>query len=204
MTHPAQSVVTTRTSEVNGAMSKTCPTCGTLNPDEANVCFNCGTSVAGYPTSPNDPASTTSPKTFNQPSYPNPPQNLGGYPYPPSVPPQYQPPYPAQPMAPPQYQGQPFQYGQYPPQPMPMMYAQPPMMVPVYPVIPKSRAAFVLLGIFLGPFGIHNFYAGFAGRGIVQLLLTLLTCGYGAFIAWFWMIVEIIVVDRDSNGVPMN
>ena len=32
-------------------------------------------------------------------------------------------------------------------------------------VIATSKVAYVLLGIFLGGLGIHNFYAGYAGRG---------------------------------------
>lgn len=46
---------------------------------------------------------------------------------------------------------------------------------------------YLLFGLFLGPLGIHNFYAGCVGRAILQLLITLLIgwliipynwCGY--------------------------
>lgn len=73
-------------------------------------------------------------------------------------------------------------------------------------VIAKSRVAYVLLGIFLGGLGIHNFYAGYAGRGIAQLLLTVLT-GWLIFpliAIWIWVIVEVCTVNRDAQGVPFS
>lgn len=69
---------------------------------------------------------------------------------------------------------------------------------------PKSRTAYVLLGIFLGTLGIHNFYAGYSGRGIAQLLLSVLSCGYLSLISWIWAIVEICVTTRDGRGVQFN
>lgn len=41
----------------------------------------------------------------------------------------------------------------------------------------KSKIAAGLLGIFLGYFGVHNFYLGYTGKAVAQLLITLLTCG---------------------------
>lgn len=46
----------------------------------------------------------------------------------------------------------------------------------------KSRVGFALLFLFLGPLGIHDFYIGRTGMGIVWLLSTVLTLGFGAFI----------------------
>src|SRR5262245_27835588 len=34
---------------------------------------------------------------------------------------------------------------------------------------PKSRTTYILLGVFLGPLGAHNFYAGYTGRAVGQL-----------------------------------
>lgn len=65
----------------------------------------------------------------------------------------------------------------------------------------KSRLTFILLGVFLGEFGIHNFYAGYVKRGMFQLALTVLTLFYGSFVTWIWAIVEICTVDRDSNDI---
>lgn len=47
----------------------------------------------------------------------------------------------------------------YPQQPI-TIYPQPVFVQPVIVGVRKSRAAFVLLGLFLGGLGIHNFYAG--------------------------------------------
>lgn len=38
---------------------------------------------------------------------------------------------------------------------------------------PKNGVIYILLAWFLGTLGIHNFYAGYAGRAVIQLLLTL-------------------------------
>ncbi len=70
--------------------------------------------------------------------------------------------------------------------------------------VPKSRLAYILLGLFLGGFGIHNFYAGYDGEGIAQLLITLLSCGFGGVIVVIWVIIEICTVTKDVNGVPFN
>jgi TM2 domain-containing membrane protein YozV len=70
-----------------------------------------------------------------------------------------------------------------------------------YPIAqPKTRVIFVLLGIFLGVFGVHNFYAGYAKKGAIQLCVTLLSCFYGAVISWIWAIIEICTVNKDAEG----
>lgn len=69
---------------------------------------------------------------------------------------------------------------------------------------PKSRVAYVLLGLFLGIFGVHNFYAGRTGVGVAQLLITLFF-GWLEFplgIVFIWAVIEIIAVSRDGRGVP--
>ena len=66
---------------------------------------------------------------------------------------------------------------------------------------PKSRIAYIMLGIFFGSLGIHNFYAGFIARGIFQLCITILTLGYGAVVSWIWAIVEVCTVDRDKRNI---
>lgn len=69
---------------------------------------------------------------------------------------------------------------------------------------PKSRVSFVLLGIFLGIFGAHNFYAGYMRKGVFQLCLTLFTCFYGAVISWVWALVEICIVHKDFDDVQFT
>ena len=66
---------------------------------------------------------------------------------------------------------------------------------------PKARIAFIMLGIFLGALGAHNFYAGYVKRGILQLCLSVATLGYGAVVSWIWAIVEVCTVDRDARDV---
>lgn len=39
-----------------------------------------------------------------------------------------------------------------------------------------------VLGIVLGSFGIHKFYLGYTKEGIIQLVITFVTCGIGSFI----------------------
>lgn len=72
------------------------------------------------------------------------------------------------------------------------------------PEAPKSRTAFIVLGIFLGGLGVHNFYAGYTGKAVGQLCLTILTLGYLAIISWLWAIIEVCIIEKDSRGTPFN
>lgn len=69
-----------------------------------------------------------------------------------------------------------------------------------------SRLLYVLLGLFLGWLGVHNFVAGYNGRGIAQLLITLFTFWlvFPLLIVSVWVIVEIIVTTHDAQGVRMQ
>ena len=65
----------------------------------------------------------------------------------------------------------------------------------------KSKMAAGLLGIFLGAWGIHNFYLGNTNRGVIQLVLTLVTCG----VAGIWGVIEGILIlcgniNTDAKG----
>lgn len=73
----------------------------------------------------------------------------------------------------------------------------------------KSKIAAGLLGIFLGGFGVHNFYLGYTGKAVAQLLITLLTCGFGAFISSIWGLIEGILIltgsiNVDGAGIPLK
>jgi len=68
----------------------------------------------------------------------------------------------------------------------------------------KSRSTYIVLGIFLGALGIHNFYAGYVGRGVGQLCLSVFTLGYLGIISWIWAIIEICIVQKDSTGLDFN
>jgi TM2 domain-containing membrane protein YozV len=69
----------------------------------------------------------------------------------------------------------------------------------------KDRVAYILLALFLGGLGIHNFYAGYNKTGLIQLLLVLpgafITCGISALVVSIWAIVEACTVTQDANGV---
>lgn len=80
---------------------------------------------------------------------------------------------------------------------------------PVNTFIPKSKIAAGLLGIFLGSFGIHNFYLGYNGKAVAQLLLTLLSFGSLSFISTIWSLVEGIMIltgsiNVDAKGNPLG
>ena len=65
---------------------------------------------------------------------------------------------------------------------------------------PKSRLAAGLLGIFLGPFGIHRFYLGYTAVGVTMLLMTVLTCGFLSVVTSVWGLVEGILYLTDKTG----
>jgi len=69
---------------------------------------------------------------------------------------------------------------------------------------PKSRTTFIMLGVFLGMLGVHNFYAGYTGKAIGQLCLSVLTAGWLAVVSWIWAIVEICIVDKDGVGIQFS
>lgn len=73
-------------------------------------------------------------------------------------------------------------------------------------MVPKSRAAYIVLALLFGWFGVHNFYAGFGGRGATQLLITLFLgwLGIGVVITGLWFLIEIFVVNTDARGVRFN
>ena len=72
----------------------------------------------------------------------------------------------------------------------------------------KSRSIAIILALFLGSLGIHNFYLGYKSKGIAQLLITTigsLACGVGAFITQLWVIIDILSLafgrlDKDADG----
>jgi TM2 domain-containing membrane protein YozV len=79
------------------------------------------------------------------------------------------------------------------------------------PVGAKSKMAAGLLGIFLGAFGVHNFYLGYTNKAIAQVLLgTLGAClAVGPLISGIWGLVEGIQIltgsiNRDGNGNPLG
>lgn len=68
----------------------------------------------------------------------------------------------------------------------------------------KSKICAGLLAIFIGTLGIHNFYLGYNGKGLAQLLLSLLTCGLCAPIVAIWALIEGIMILTSSTYVDAN
>ena len=60
----------------------------------------------------------------------------------------------------------------------------------------KSKIVAGLLGIFLGGFGVHRFYLGYTKIGVIQIIVTVFTCGIGSL----WGFVEGILYLVGSGG----
>lgn len=191
--------------------TKKCPICGASNSDLAKFCYACGADLREGFASDQTVETTAQPVSEPQPeSQPAPQQN-------PYSEQQYQAPpqgNPYQQMPP---QGNPYQ--QMPPQAPPYQpmssqgspYQQVPMQIP-YGYQQKSKIAAGLLGILLGCFGVHNFYLGYTGKAVAQLLLTLIgwaACGIGPAAAAIWGLVEGIMIltgsiNTDGRNVPLS
>ena len=69
---------------------------------------------------------------------------------------------------------------------------------------PKSRTTYVILACLLGSFGVHNFYAGRTAPAVIQLIFTLLTCGSGSVVVFFWVLFDIFFTKTDGDRRPMR
>ena len=83
-----------------------------------------------------------------------------------------------------------------PPSPAPSPYG-------VAPYEPKQKLVAGLLGIFIGGFGIHSFYLGFTTKGIIQIVVTLVTCGLGSIWGLIEGILYLVNGGKDANGVDL-
>ena len=61
----------------------------------------------------------------------------------------------------------------------------------------KSRTAYALLGFFLGVFGVHNFYAGYTGRGVADIFCSFLL---SPFLVQINTGIEILTTTKDRKG----
>lgn len=75
-----------------------------------------------------------------------------------------------------------------------------PMMQQAVAYAPKSKTTAGVLGLVFGALGAHNFYLGKTGRGVAQLLITLLTGGVLAPVSAIWGLVEGICILASSPG----
>lgn len=77
---------------------------------------------------------------------------------------------------------------------------------PVYNLPVKSRSAYIVLGLFLGFLGLHNFYAGYIAKGVAQLLITLIL-GWlilPLVFMFVWVLIDLFTVTHDAYNVPMR
>lgn len=65
-----------------------------------------------------------------------------------------------------------------------------------YGVAQKSKVVAGILGILLGSLGVHNFYLGNNTRGIIQIVVTVVTLGIGGI----WGFVEGILILVSAPG----
>ena len=81
-------------------------------------------------------------------------------------------------------------------------YYQATQQQPGYGYAQKSKIVAGLLGLFLGGLGVHNFYLGYTGKAVAQLLLTLI--GWiiliGPIISGIWALIESVLILCSSYG----
>lgn len=73
----------------------------------------------------------------------------------------------------------------------------------------KSKVAAGILGILLGAFGVHNFYLGYTGKAIAQLLISVLSCFTLSAVSAIWGLIEGILIltgsiNTDADGKPLS
>ena len=178
-------------------MDVTCKNCGNVFGDYMTICPSCGTPVE--PVSEETATANPEPEVQVQPEAQQP-----------EAQPVFQ-----QPEAQPAYQQQAYQQQAYQQQPYQQQAYQQPYQQPYQTGAPvynpnmmgqqKSKLVAGLLGIFLGGLGVHNFYLGFSGKAVIQIVVSLITCGLGSI----WGLIEGIMIlagsiNVDANGIPLG
>lgn len=81
-------------------------------------------------------------------------------------------------------------------------YYQAAQQQPGYDYAQKSKIVAGLLGLFLGGLGVHNFYLGYTGKAVAQLLLTLIgwVILIGPIISGIWALIESVLILCSSYG----
>ena len=72
---------------------------------------------------------------------------------------------------------------------------------------PKSGIVYIFLAFFLGTLGIHNFYAGFWKRGMLQLFLTLTSSLFlflPLIVTSLWALAELLLKRKSADGHVMS
>lgn len=63
----------------------------------------------------------------------------------------------------------------------------------------SKRVLAGILGIIVGVLGIHKFVLGYTKEGIIMLLVTVLTCGFGGFVSSIIGLIEGIIYLTKSD-----
>lgn len=89
-----------------------------------------------------------------------------------------------------------------PPPPGPITAPYAPFDATVY----SSRNRWVAgaLGVLLGEFGVHRFYLGHIDIGILQIVVTIVTCGIGGLWGFIEGILCFCGAMRDVDGLPLR
>ena len=54
-----------------------------------------------------------------------------------------------------------------------------------------------IMGLLLGGFGVHKFILGYTTQGILQIVITVVTCGFGAFVGLIEGIIYLTKSDEE-------
>ena len=74
-------------------------------------------------------------------------------------------------------------------------------MQPMQPTLGRGKEKMVagILGILLGSLGIHHFYLGSTVAGVIQIVLTCVTCGIGSLLGLVEGILLLVMSDEEFN-----
>ncbi|HEX8338223.1 MAG TPA: TM2 domain-containing protein [Pyrinomonadaceae bacterium] len=142
-----------------------CPSCGAENVEGTRFCVKCGTTL---PSSP-PPESWRQSGDLGQQQTKQDYQPGGGYSSP---------------------QTPPSAYPSYTPQDSLSAYQQPGGAPDWQALGANKKLAAGLCGILLGSLGVHKFILGYTTEGVIMLLITVLTCGFGAIVTYVIGIIE--------------
>lgn len=87
----------------------------------------------------------------------------------------------------------------------PQGYVQQPPQNYVNPAMCKSKLVAILLALFLGGWGVHDFYLGYTTNGVIKIILCIFTLGLASGI---WALIDLIriaigSIDKDARGLPL-
>ncbi len=153
-----------------------CPSCQSENVDGARFCVKCGTTLSAAPAPESWRTSgTLGQQTPTAQADPSTDASTGGY-------------------TPPSYQN----YPTYNP-PQGMSYQPSGGAADWQAAGADKKLAAGICAIVVGAFGVHKFILGYTTEGVIMLLITLLTCGFGAIVTSIIGIVEGVVYLTKSD-----